>query len=143
MPISAQQRIAAYNAKYDAELIASRFLAVMAIALESAAEAFNALAIMEKAVQTILNRFNVFQLHRIKYYNFAREIWAAKRGGLAGPALFTFATSLSQKYQVLGCAPEILESIASNIFAVHISETTIPGLYLDEAAAVFFFISDL
>jgi len=71
-------------------------------------ENLGATADLDTTVAGVLNRHNIVSTDRIKYYNFARKIWSAKRRNVLAPALIEAEKA---KYIALGCEEAVLDDI--------------------------------
>lgn len=123
MPVPPEIRLAKYTAKFDTTVIKSRMDAAKEGAITHFGSAVGPLVAMEIAVQGCLNAGDVLATDRVKYYNFAREIWTVVEQGVADPALTSYVVdTLKPKYVALNCTLAILQDIALTVFSI-----TIPG----------------
>jgi hypothetical protein len=121
MPKEASLRKAKYNAKYDPEVVKTRFTAAETAAKEQFGSTCDSLVAMEIAVQTVLNTDDIPGIARPLYYNFGREIWTLVAQGQADPALTsTVVDVLYPKYVAMGGLSATLISIALNVFSITI-----------------------
>lgn len=111
MPVqSAHSRLAKFDAKLDANIIADRIEARRANMVARAASAAADLVALDSAVRGLLNNSTDPRNRLIYYMSFARELHK-KHQSLAGNAFNTEAQILAAKWKNRGLNEDLLNSI--------------------------------
>jgi hypothetical protein len=110
-------RVAMYNAKTVATTVSLKVAALL-----SEMKTAHSTKIVDHvnddiAIQSILNADGAIPLYQYSlYYNFGREVRAAKNRGVDSAAMIMNATSLKAKYLSYGCTAPLLVAIALDVF---------------------------
>ena len=117
------QRIAAYNAKTAPATVGLIVAAVLPDARTNFADpgGMAAMVAKEQEIQGLLNAHTpaIPTIDYPFYLAFGRELWAATRAGISGPALTSAAQGIRDKWNYRGfLTAAVLDSIALTVFNV-------------------------
>lgn len=113
-------RIAKYIAKYVPTTVGLK-VAERLTGMKSGYTGWTAFIVpYEQQIQGILDLNGTCIIEYPFYYAFGREIAAASRLGISGPALLAIATNLYAKYVSFGYTALVLKKIALDVFNITI-----------------------
>jgi hypothetical protein len=117
------ERSARYDAKTNAATVGLIVAAVLPDARSNFADpqGMSDMVSKEQQVQGILNGLTpaVPSIFYPFYYAYAREVWAATRKGLAGPALTNIAQGIRDKWNYKGfLTAATLDKISLDVFSI-------------------------
>jgi len=112
-------RVAMYDAKTVATTVSLKVAALLSTMKSAHAAKITDFVNDDIAIQSILNADGTIPLYAYSvYYNFGREIRAAKNRGVDSGALVMNGTSLKTKYTSYGCTALLLSSIALDVYSI-------------------------
>lgn len=113
------QRVAMYNAKTVATTVSLKVASELATMKVNHASRIIDFVNDDIAIQSILNADGTVPLYAFSvYYNFGREIRAAKNRGVDSAALLANSVSLKTKYTSYGCTALLLSVIGLDVYSI-------------------------
>lgn len=109
-----------YTANYVATTVGLKVAARLPGMKTGFAAAASYMVAIDLQVQGIMNDQGVMPIHRIGYYNFAREIAHKKYIGTDGPGLKADAVACETKWVAFGFDDGILKKVALDVFGITI-----------------------
>lgn len=111
LPRSGQSRLAKWSAKYDPDVVRTRFAEVKDIAAGRAQTGITAVADVQDAVSKVLNTFGITGGMRATYIAFGEKLWKEAQR-YDGAALQTIVNGLIAYFQTaFGADPNVLKEI--------------------------------
>lgn len=118
MPKSGTERSEKYGAKFDAEVVRSRFSATSALAKEKQTAKQQELADLASYIRTVLNAKGIIPLQTVIYVSFGNKLYGIKnKFGQGGYGTTPHATAMLEyeKWKSMGADADILADIFQHV----------------------------